>query len=422
MPARPLPGMAAPPPKLGLFRGSDSKSDTRSGYPGVGAPGRDSIGGASGAKPDLASIYEAIRDGNELDQPEISPEDLTECRETWCLARFYETVVAPWRRRLLGRNGVKPGTLEKERQAVRCFDGWDQQQQPDRWPAGNIWRGLPTRYLAGRYFERWATDRMTGLAVATVESRWNALRTVINCAIRLGAMDQQLLPCLSPLFDKRREELALEGDYDEFVATTYTLDQLGAVYHALADVPDLQTAWVLGANAGPRTVDLFTLRWSVNVRLNADTPELFYAARKTGKKHWVPLPPCVVAHLRRHLATQRQLCPEPEGLVFPRLTAGASKDPEKSRAAHARNDRLKEALVACGMDANDEDSDYWKPVQVLRATCNTRANNHRAGKGLLITHGKDADVSSRHYWDERDALIEAVMTLPQPPAFLSLEV
>lgn len=396
-----------------LFRGPENESDTRTIHPGVGATG--------GRSPDLAAIYAEVRDGHQTDQPAIAEADLATARATWPLALFYDRVLAPWRHRQLGRGSVAEGTLQKERQSLRCFDAWDQQQQPARWPAGNIWRGLPVGYLAGHYFERWAADRVATLAVDTVESRWCALRTVVNWAMRLGAMDAQKLPSLAPVFDRRREELALvDGDYDDFVATTYTLDQLEAVYRALAGELDLQAAWVLGSAAGPRTVDLFGLRWGQNIRLQADPPELFYRARKTGKVHWVPLAPCVVAHLRRLARSQGHLNPEePEGLVFPRLTAGASKDPEKSRTARARNDRLKAALAAAGLPA-DAESDYHKPVQVLRATCNTRLNNHRAGKGLLVTHGKEADVSSRHYWDERDALIEAVMTLPQPPAFLSL--
>jgi integrase len=196
---------------------------------------------------------------------------------------------------------------------------------------------------------------------------------------------------------------------------------LEAVYFALANEPDLQTAWVLGATIGPRTVDLFSLRWGANVQLNASPPEVWYIAKKTGKVHWVPLPPCAVAHLRRLARSQGHLNPdEPEGLVFPRLTAGGSKDPEKSRSARARNDRIKAALLSSGLDANNEASDYYKPIQVLRSTCNSRLNNHDAGKGLLITHGKDADVSSQAYWNERDSIIEAVMSLPQPTAFLSL--
>jgi integrase len=359
-----------------------------------------------------------------VDQPEIAGNDLAACRAGWCLARFYDCALAPWRRRQLGRGEVAAGTLQKERQSLACFDAWDQSAQPDNWPAGHIWRGLPCSYLRGGRFEQWAADRLQTLSIGTVESRWCALRTVLNCAIDLGAMDRQKLPNLAPLFESRRNELALLGDYDDFVATTYTLEQLEAVYLALASEPDLQTAWLIGSIAGPRTVDLFSLRWGMNIKL--PTPgrlygELFYTARKTGKKHWVPLPQWAIAHLRRLADSQRHLIPgEPEGLVFPRLTAGASKDPEKSRAARARNDRLKAAMVACGLDADRDDSDFHKPIQVLRSTCNSRLNNHRAGKGLLVTHGKDADVSSQSYWNERDSIIEAVMSLPQPPAFLCL--
>lgn len=409
MPARRLFEVDPPSLPLRVYSPAERRSDTRITQPGVGA----------GARADLAAIYASVRDEHQEDSPEISPADHAACRASWGLQRFYDVVLSPWRRRQLGRGEVKPGTLQKERQALGCYDAWDQQQQPERWPAGNIWRGLPCSFLAGHWFERWATDRLESLAVDTVESRWCAVRTVLNGAIRLG-VTEAVAPNLSPLFDRKRELMALDGEYDEFVATTYTVDQVEAIYLALAGEPDLQTAWLLGAVAGPRTVDLFSMRWGVNIKI--PTPgrtygEMFYTARKTGKKHWVPLPLFLVAHLRRLAQAQGHLvATEPEGLVFPRLTAGASKDPEKSRAARARNDRLKLALASVGLPT-DEASDFHKPIQVLRATCNSRLNNHRAGKGLLVTHGKDADVSSRHYWDERDSLIEAVLSLPWPNVF-----
>ncbi len=426
MPARKLFDDELPSLPIRLYSGAETGSDTRTTYPHVGANQGSGVrnqearqaGSLSHGRADLAAVYASVRDDHRVDVPELSAADLAACRASWCLQQFYDQGLAEWRRRQLGRGEVSGGTLAKERQSLRCFDAWDKEQQPARWPGGNIWRGLPTWYLAGHYFERWAEARLQTLAIDTVESRWCALRTVLNWAIRLGAMESRRLPCLAAVFEKRRTELALDGDYDDFVATTYTLDQLEAVYRALASEPDLQTAWILGATAGPRTVDLFSLRWGVNVRLNVSVPEVFYTALKTGKKHWVPLPPCAVSHLRRLALSQSHLIQgEPEGLVFPRLTAGASKDPEKSRVARGRNERLKGALALVGLPT-DGGSDFHKPVQVLRSTCNSRLNNHRAGKGLLVTHGKDADVSSQCYWNERDALIEAVLTLPQPGAFL----
>lgn len=400
-----------------LFPGDDDGSDTRITYPGVGAQ--------DGPKADLLSIYAGVAADHKADQPTLGQADIAQARETWSLATFYDNVLAGWRRRQLGRGEVEAGTLQKERQSLGCFDTWDQKQQPDNWPGGQIWRGLPCGFLQAHYFERWATDRLEGvgrpkpLAIATVESRWCQLRTVLNWAMRLGVMDQIVLPCLTPLLDKHQRKVISmdQSDFDDFSPTVYSDHELGAVYLALASESDLQTAWVLGANTGPRTGDLFGLRWQGNVRLKATPPHLFYEAEKTGKRHWVPLAPCVVAHLVRLAKSQNHLNPlEPEGLVFPRLTAGDSQDPEKSRAARARTARLKSALVAAGLQGHD----YTKPIQILRATCNTRLNNHRPGKGLIVTHGKDADVSSQHYWNEREPLIEAVMTLPQPAAFLSI--
>ena len=406
------------PPRLPfrLVLPDDDGSDTRIQYPGVGAQ--------DGKKADLLSVFQSVQDSHQEDRPAIAPDVLESCRSGWPLHHFYDVVLAPWRRRQLGDGKIKAGSLQKERQSVRCFATWDADQQPENWPGGNIWNGLPVGFLAAHYFEKWAASRITksGLAVDTVKSRWCQLRTVINWAVKLQVAPSACLPNLEPLFDKHRETAILaDGNFDEFCPTTYTLAQLEAVYRELASEIDLQAAWVLGANAGPRTVDLFGLRWGVNVRLANDPPDLFYKAQKTGRKHWVPLAPCTALHLRRLAQYQSHLNPdEPGGLVFPRLTSGDNKDPEKSRAARARTERLKAALIRCGLDAAVESSDYNRPVQVLRATCSTRLNNHRPGKGLLVTHGKDASVNSKHYWDERDTIVEAVMSLPQPSAFLGM--
>lgn len=400
-----------------LFSPPEIESEPRITYPGLRTEDSKPVG-----KTNVLHLFAAMRDENQEDRPSLTEAEVAEARSTWPLNLVYQRAIADWRQRQLKRGEVTTGTLEKERQSVRCFADWDSHQQPPKWPAGHIWTGLPVSYLAAHYLQRWVADRLKEgvLSVGSMKVRWCHLRTVINIARRLGVIDETPKPLLQPIYEAH--SAAAEGDYDDLCPTSYSNDQLEAVYRALAGSIDLQTAWVLGANTGPRTIDLFGLRWQINVRIQNDPPDMFYKAVKTGKKHWVPLAPCVVKHLQRLIASQRHLNPnEPHGLVFPELSGGDNKDPEKSRAARDRNCRLKDVLRGIGLNVDNEQDDHFKPWQVLRATCNTRLNNHRSGKGLLVTHGKDADVSSRHYWDERDAITEAVMSLPQPAAFRSLD-
>lgn len=412
-PRRLFPDSTEPSPVLKLFSAPDGPPAHRTTYPG--RSDQDAI--LPRSTPNLAAIYSTIRDEHKQDGPE--PIDPATVAAEWPLGRLYEESLSPWRRRQWERGEVARGTLEKERQSIRDFSEWDCHQQPAHWPAGHIWRGLPCGFLAAHYFEQWAKDRLrAGLAAGTVRSRWCQIRTVLNCARRLGVV-QIAPPNLAGVIATEEQAAVDRGEIDEddFVPTTYTDDQLSAVYQALSGRFDLQTAWVLGANCGPRSGDLFGLRWSINVKLHSEVPELFYKATKTGKRHWVPLAPCVVSHLRFLAKSQSHLDPSaPEGLVFPRLTSGNCRDPEKSRAARERNAILKAALDSVGL-AVQQVPDYAKPWQVLRATCNSRLNNHRSGKGLLVTHGKDTSVSSQHYWNERPALIEAVQSLVQPAVF-----
>lgn len=362
---------------------------------------------------DIARLYETIRDENHDPVPELSESDRAYARSHLSVARCYVRYLKDWRNNVRLQGKIKSGTLQKELQSLRCFDRWDADpgRAPDQWPRGVKWTGLPIGYVAHKYVEQWARSRLAeGYAVGTMEARWCHLRTVLNMIRRMGVIETL------PDVDFGAVVAAFQrsvGDLDDdLVPTTYTAQQHVAVYNGMHEA-DLRAAWVIGSNAGPRTVDLFSLRWSVNVRFG-DQPHLLYTARKTGKRHWVPLHPITIKHMRRLVALQGHLDPEqPQGLVFPRLTSSAA-DPEKGRVARARNDRIKRVMMAVGIDT---DGDYEKPWQVLRATCNSLLNNHRAGTGQLVTHGKDADVSSQHYWNHHPALVEAIATMPMPAAF-----
>lgn len=310
------------------------------------------------------------------------------------LPRFYRLWLRPIRLQQVAEGRITASTLTKERQAIRRFAAFDR-QPPEKWPHDRRWTGLPIGYVSGAYLDRFLAWMLERVAHGTVESTWCHLRTVLNLAVQLGALDEAPRP----------KPIGSADDDEDLFADVYSLEELGRVYTALAEWPALQAAWVLGANVGPRTVDLFGLRWETNVRIEADRPSVLYRALKTGKRHWVPLAGCVLAHLWR--LTERRK----GGLLFREFSGANCKDPERSRAARRRNAIIKGALERAGVEP------YEKPWQVLRSTCNSRLNNHRPGVGRLILHGLDYDVNSQHYFNPTDRIVEAIGSLPQPPEF-----
>lgn len=362
----------------------------------------------------LADLYQSVRDENEDSLPELSDEEKRRAREEMSLAAIYQQWLLPWRTDRRKQGKLKGGTLQKEKQSVRCFHGWDAspERAPSRWPRGITWNGLPIGYLAPKYLEKWVMSRLVeGYSPDTMRGRWNHVRTILNLIRRLGIIDNIPILEFCAVVDTYQTQTG-EGD-DELPPTIYTPSESIKVYQRLHEA-DMRAAWVLGLNGGPRTVDLFSLRWTANVRLG-ERPELYYRAVKTGKRHWVPLHPIAVQHLQRLIALQGHLDPaQPQGLVFPRLTSAAAADPERSRPARRRNERIKSVMRGVGIPI---EGDYEKPWQCLRSTCNSTLNNHRPGAGFLVTHGKEADVSSQNYWNHHPTLVEAIATMPMPKEF-----
>lgn len=390
------------PPALSLFTGHDDQADTRIINPAVAR-----------AEP-LASYFEQVAEAHQDRLQPLPPDERRRVKLHSTVQQFYDAHMRPLREEQLAGGEVSKGTLEKEQQAVRYFSEWDLRQAPRDWPDDVAWPGLPIGYLTGPYLESWIKSLLTerGLRSGSVSPLWYQLRTVVNHAVKLKVLDRAPRPSVSSAL----ESVATAAADDDLVPTTFTTDELEAIYRALAGEVEMQVALVVGAAVGPRTGDLFGLRWGSNVRLRCDPPEIWYRAEKTGKRHWVPLHPVTVRQLLR---LARPLLPGTEEgrLVFPSLTSDRNKDPESSRAARRRNALMKGVLRSLGLPADDKTSDYYRPWQVLRSTCNSRLNNHRPGVGRLVTHGKDADVSSQHYWDAKPLILEGVLTLPQPAAF-----
>ena len=322
---------------------------------------------------------------------EIPAAEREQVRKSMTLRRFYESWMLPERLRRVEAGKLSRGSLGKDRQALAR---WERFTRPDDWPAGQSWGGIPLGFITGRYLDEFLSVlREGGLAAATVFSTWTHLRTILNHAVTVKALEAapKPRPLGVPVTDTQ----------------IYSELQIGTIFDALAPEPPLQVAFVLAINCGPRSVDLFTLRWEQQ-RLTAARPLLKYESRKTGKLQGIPLAACTVSHLRR--LTDRHLFPE-AGPIFPGLSSPGSRDPEKSRPARRRTRRFKELLRIARIDPPA------KPFQVARATCNERYESHQEGVGQFLL-GHSLTLNARSYRQPSRMIREAVETIPQPPQFL----
>lgn len=368
-------------------------------------------------QPSTLDVLNELKKADEVDVPRVDEEQRQHYRTNATLGEFYWSVIHPWRLRQLGRGEVARGTLTNERQSIRCYQGFDKSSRPEKWPLGIPWNGRPMGFIATNYIGDWIKHRLTHgnergpLAQGSMPKRWNHLRFVLNQAFRLRIIDEQISLSVKELVQQCTAELDVDllDDLD-MIPNAWTDEQLHAIYRQLDGDLEMQTAWVLGAQAGPRTADLFGLRWQKNIRLNAQQPELLFIPQKTKRKQrliWVPLGPIAVDHLNR-LAHQQAHLGDPQGLVFARLTDGQRDDPEDGERSRARIRRIKSAIVDAGIELTE---DMERPFQMLRATCNSRLNQISTTMGDRATHGKRATVQGRSYDDYRDALTDAVMKL-----------
>lgn len=324
------------------------------------------------------------------------------------LNAFYAAWMAAWRDREVSAGRCSPATREKELQALRRYDDWDRanDRQPASWPRGIAWTGLPIAYLTGPRIEDFLRDLSSRLARATVKSTWNHLRTVLNFAVEIQAIDTAPAP--------RQVDFSEVDEDDDLFARTFSLDECGTIYERLDGNEQLQSAFVVAVSTGLRSVDLLGLRWR-NVRTSGDQaqrPQLRVKAQKTGKLQSIPLAGCVVAHVDRLRASL--LTVADDAWVFDRLVSHNHQQPTKSRAARRSLAELKAAIEAAGVDVPD------KPWQVCRATCNTRLEMHRPGVGKWVLGHSANDVNATSYTNPTEDIYEAINTLPQPPQFLRL--
>lgn len=374
----------------------------------------------------LDDLYREVAGRDERADVAVPAERRGEVRSL-SLAAAYRTWVAPHRERDSAEKG-KPaeGTLEKERQAIGRWERWDLEQRPPRWPAGRSWSGLPIGHVTAAYCERWVTDSLEdgALSRATISSTWAHLRVVWNwLADRSRVLDAAPKPEVGGTLDRHAD------DVEQLAPTRWSLDELDAIHAAIARldadevlVRQLLAAFVLSTNCGPRTGDLFGLRWGDDVRIDGAEPELVFRARKTGKRHWCPLPPCVVDHLRVVCDSGQPVGPTGHA-VFPDLTAFGKRRPESSRQARRRNALFKQVLRELGYPVDDRRSDHAKPWQIGRRTAYSRVDDQSAGCGEFLCHPphsakrRQSSNVKDNYLDWRPRLRQALLAMPQPPRF-----
>lgn len=418
----------SPEPPPAIPAAPPGGADTRSPTPGV--PQESDSGpvqqrlfaetavppASSGEASPEESLLRRLAEQHQAGPQRVSAEDRDRLR-LLLLDEVYVAVVEPHRQRLCAAGRIEPGTLAKDRQSLRRFRRWDSEHgRPDDWPDGVAWRGCPVGFLAAGYLDRCFAWLLGHYSADTVKSTRSHLAGVLNHLAAIGVLDEA--PCSSPLDVRSADPPSLLAAADEDLATVWTPEELTRAEVALADDPGLQCAFVVGCCCGPRTHDLFQLRWAENLALDRDLPWIAYEAKKTRKRHGFPLMPVAAAYLRRWRdRLRREQLFEPAGLVFPELSADRERcrDPERSKAARRRTARVKRLLVGAGLP------DYEKPWQVCRATCCSRVNDvdRRANIGSwMIGQGGVQRAGTRlaaTYYDNPAQLArEIILRTPAP--------
>lgn len=373
-----------------LFR--PQRVDNFSSYtrPPVVRPGRDQAGEPSTLwaprmDPDVIAIVEATK---EQHAPTMVPEDQRSwVREQFGLRDFYESWVLADLEQRRETKSLSASMLSNSHQALKR---WEQFTRPDGWPPDRDWPGFPIGSITPKVVEGFLVRLFAACPAGTARSTWAHVRNIFNHAVRVKALDVVPRPTVIPAGE--------DGPVEVFTA-----EQINAGYRSLSDWVDLQVAFVLALNAGPRTVDLFLLQWD-RTDLDSTRPHIDFVAKKTGKRQVIPLAPVTVAHLRR--LPSRGSSP----WLFPDRSNARMENPEHSRPAMRRRAIIKAAFAAVGIH-------YMKSFQALRATCNTRLETWRTGVGQFVL-GHALTLNTRHYFEPSDLIYEGVCSIAQPPAFL----
>lgn len=357
-----------------------TEPDTRTTNPGV-----EPVFGLKPASREALRHSQKVRESRKAQ--ELSPEQKLWVAENVSLRGYYDHFMAEARRLKSGRGKMSANTLQKDRQAL---NRWERYTLPDDWPKrGPKWEGLVIGVADEEDLEDFFIRARGGLAVNTVKSTWNHLRVIFNHAWHNGVLSKHLTP----------EALETEKG----VVNVYSDDQLERAYRAFSDRVDLQVAFVIAVCCGPRTEDVFGLRWD-GINLDGrDGPMLEFTARKTRKEQAIPLSEAVVRQIAR--------LPRVGEYLFDGLTEPGNVHPERSRASRERNADIRSRLAAVGIN-------FAKPFQAARATCNERLESHKQGVGQFVL-GHALTLNSRSYRKPDKMVRDAIESAPLPPCFLN---
>jgi integrase len=300
------------------------------------------------------------------------------------LRQFYSDWMLADRQKRVESGALAAATLEKD---LFCLSQWERFSRPKDWQDDKPWPGFPIGKVTGRYLDSVLNEMRQHVSPGTVTSTWNHLRTILNFAARIRAIDKAPRP-------GRRKT-------DDREVSIFRDEQIVAAFGALAGEPDLQVAFVLAVNAGIRPVDLFCLRWR-DFDL-ATRPTVTFRSRKTGKLQKIPLAPVTVAHIQR-LPREGS-----DGMLFPGRSSPEAKFPERSKPSRNRRLITKRLFAKVGIH-------FEKPSQVARATCNTRLNRVREGAGVFVL-GHGLTLNAKSYTEPSDLVREAVLAVEQPACF-----
>ncbi|MBX3448231.1 MAG: tyrosine-type recombinase/integrase [Planctomycetaceae bacterium] len=306
-------------------------------------------------------------------------------RDNLTLRAFYQDWMLQDRERRCAAKELSRGTISKDRQAL---SRWERYSRPEDWPEDKPWPGIPIGALTGRYVADVLTRMHAELGDSTARSTWGHLRTILNYAVQVRALDH------APKPERKRPE--------DRKVSVYRPEQIEAAFLALKDHVDLQVAFVLAINTGMRTVDLFSLKWS-NCDLVGTHPTVTFTARKTRKAQTIPLAPVTVRHVLR-LPSKGD-----SPWLFPGRSSPEAIDPERSRPARRRKELIAHRFAMAALT-------FEKPFQVARATCNTRLERARQGAGLFVL-GHGLSLNAKSYHEPSDLIFEAVNAVEQPPCF-----
>ncbi|MGD9713703.1 MAG: hypothetical protein AB7V46_16820 [Thermomicrobiales bacterium] len=315
--------------------------------------------------------------------PKLVPAEMREAyaRGT-SLRQFYKDCLrGRWER--FGKEDRKRSTYAKDRQAL---NRWERYTRPDEWRGE--WEGPPLGFLdivsddwLETQFDKMEAD--PSLSKATVDATRSHLLHIMRHAVKVQAISRH---------PGRKRPKAIPK------TRIYTPGEVSAILDMFAVEPLLHAAFWLMLHVGPRTEDLFLMKWSNVIEDVRGRRLLDYEAMKTGKLQAVPIADCVWDVL--------ETLDKSDTYLFPDMSNPNVLDPEKSVEAKVRNKLAKRLMKRAGVDVPN------KPWQVARATCNERFEAHKAGVGQFVLGHSLQGVNATSYREPTEAVWQAVKTLP----------